>query len=78
MEKFEIMQTVQSVIDNLPSDLWFTKGQLEQLNKNLYDTSRIDVKFGPSAYDEINLKTKLMITDPISGISSLKHRKEII
>ena len=78
MEKFEIMQTVQSVIDSLPSNKNFTKGKLEELNNKLYDTSNINVKFGPSAYDKINLKTKLMITDPISGISSLKHRKEII
>jgi hypothetical protein len=48
------------------------------LNKELYHTGRIDVKFSATAYDKINLKTKLMITDPISGISSLKHRKELI
>ncbi len=79
MEKFEIMKTIQSVIDRLPSNgMNFTKGQLEALNKELYNTSRIDVKFSATAYDKINLKTKFMLTDPISGISSLKHRKELI
>ena len=78
MEKFEIMQTVQSVLDSLPHGMNATKDKLIRLRNQLHNADRIESKFGPSAYDKINLKTKLMITDPISGISSLKHRKEII
>ena len=76
MEKFEIMQSIQNIADTL--DNGFAKEKLLMLNKELYHAGRIDVKFSATAYDEINLKTKLMITDKVSGISSLKHRKEII
>ena len=74
MEKFEIMQTVQSVIDSLPSNMNFTKGKLEELNNKLYDTSNINVKFGPSAYMIENLRTKNLETDTVSGISTLTEK----
>jgi hypothetical protein len=48
------------------------------LNKELYHAGSIESKFSATAYDEINLKNKFMVTDKVSGISSLKHRKEII
>ena len=83
MEKFEIMQSIQNIADLIDDGFTFDspkniKEKLLMLNKELYHTGRIDVSFSATAYDETNLKNKLMITDPISGISSLKHRKELI
>jgi hypothetical protein len=73
MEKFEIMKTVQSVIDSLPNDMNHTKGKLEELNKKLYETDRIDVVFKKEAYSPHNLKHKHLTNK--EGFSQLLYRK---
>jgi len=75
MEKFEIMQSIQNIADTL--DNGFAKEKLLMLNKELYHTGRIDVKFSATAYMITNLRTMKLITDEVSGLSSLRHRKEI-
>ena len=83
MEKFEIMQSIQNIADLIDDSFTFDspkniKEKLLMLNKELYHAGSIESKFSATAYDEINLKNKFMVTDKVSGISSLKHRKEII
>ena len=83
MEKFEIMQEIFNIANSLDGGIASNeerkaKLKLLKLNEKLYNTGRIDVSFSATAYDDTNLKNKLMITDTVSGISSLKHRKEII
>ena len=83
MEKFEIMQSIQNIADLNDDGFTFDspkhiKEKLLMLNKELYHAGSIDSKFSATAYDEIDLKNKFMITDKVSGISSINHRKEII
>jgi len=83
MEKFQIMQSIQNIADLIDDGFTFDspkniKEKLLMLNKELYHAGSIESKFSAIAYDEINLKNKFMVTDKVSGISSLKHRKEII
>ena len=83
MEKFDIMQEILNIANSLDGGIASNeerkaKLRLLKLNEKLYNTGRIDVSFSATAYDETNLKSKSMITDPVSGISSLKHRKELI
>ena len=73
MEKFEIMKTVQSVIDGLPNDMNHTKDKLEELNKELYETDRIDVVFKKEAYSPHTLKHKHRTNK--EGFSQLLYRK---
>ena len=82
MEKFEIMQEIFNIANSLDGGIASNeerkaKLKLLKLNEKLYNTGRIDVSFSATAYDDTNLKNKLMITDTVSGISSLRHRKEI-
>ena len=77
MEKFEIMQTVQSVIDSLPHGMNATKDKLIRLRNQLHNTSKIESKFSATAYMITNLRTMKLITDEVSGLSSLRHREEI-
>jgi len=82
MEKFEIMQEIFNIANSLDGGIASNeerkaKLKLLKLNEKLYNTGRIDVSFSATAYDDTNLKNKLMITDTVAGISSLRHRKEI-
>ena len=74
MEKFEIMQTVQSVLDSLPHGMNATKDKLIRLRNQLHNADRIESKFGPRAYMIENLRTKNLETDPESGISTLTEK----
>ena len=74
MEKFEIMQTVQSVLDSLPHGMNATKDKLIRLRNQLHNADRIESKFGPNAYMIKNLRTKKIETDAVSGISTLTER----
>ena len=74
MEKFEIMQTVQSVLDSLPHGMNATKDKLIRLRNQLHNADRIESKFGPNAYMIRNLRNKKLKTDTVSGISTLTER----
>ena len=76
MEKFEIMKTVQSVIDGLPNDMNHTKGKLEELNKELYETDRIDVVFKKESYSPHNLKHKHLVNK--EGVNQLIKSETIM
>ena len=72
MEKFEIMQSIQDVIDNSNENKSIDK--LIKLRDKLYNVSSVDCKFSATAYDLINLRTKELKTDLMSGLSSLTER----
>jgi len=72
MEKFEIMQSIQDIIDNSNENKSIDK--LIKLRDKLYNVSSVDCKFSVTAYDLINLRTKELKTDLISGLSSLTER----
>ena len=74
MEKFEIMQTVQSVLDSLPHGMNATKDKLIRLRNKIHGADRLESKFGPNAYMIKNLRTKKLETDAVSGISTLTER----
>ena len=74
MEKFEIMQSIQSVLDSLPHDMNATKDKLIRLRNQLHNADRLESKFGPNAYMIRNLRTKKLETDAVSGISTLTER----
>ena len=72
MEKFEIMQSIQDIIDNSNENKSIDK--LIKLRDKLYNVNSVDCKFSATAYDLINLRTKELKTDLISGLSSLTER----
>ena len=72
MEKFEIMQSIQNIIDNSNENKSIDK--LIKLRDKLYNVNSVDCKFSATAYDLINLRTKELKTDLISGLSSLTER----
>ena len=74
MEKFEIMQSIQSVLDSLPHGMNATKDKLIRLRNQLHNADRLESKFGPNAYMIRNLRTKKLETDAVSGISTLTER----
>ena len=74
MEKFEIMQSIQSVLDSLPHGMNSTKDKLIRLRNQLHNADRLESKFGPNAYMIRNLRTKKLETDAVSGISTLTER----
>ena len=74
MEKFEIMQSIQSVLDSLPHGMNATKDKLIRLRNQLHNADRLESKFGPNAYMIRNLRTKILKTDAVSGISTLTER----
>ena len=74
MEKFEIMQSIQSVLDSLPHDMNATKDKLIRLRNQLHNADRLESKFSPNAYMIRNLRTKKLETDAVSGISTLTER----
>ena len=75
MEKFEIMQSIQNIIDNSNENKTIDK--LIRLRNQLHNTSKIESKFSATAYMITNLRTMKLITDEVSGLSSLRHREEI-
>ena len=74
MEKFEIMQSIQSVLDSLPHGMNATKDKLIRLRNQLHNADRLESKFGANAYMIRNLRTKKLKTDAVSGISTLTER----
>ena len=48
--------------------------KLIKLKDKLYNVNSVDCKFSATAYDLINLRTKELKTDLISGLSSLTER----
>ena len=72
IEKFEIMQSIQDIIDNSNENKSIDK--LIKLRDKLYNVNSVDCKFSATAYDLINLRTKELKTDLISGLSSLTER----
>ena len=74
MEKFEIMQSIQSVLDSLPHGMNATKDKLIRLRNQLHNADRLESKFGPNAYMIRNLRNKKLETDAVSGISTLTER----
>ena len=72
MEKFEIMKSIQDIIDNSNENKSIDK--LIKLRDKLYNVNSVDCKFSATAYDLINLRTKELKTDLISGLSSLTER----
>ena len=72
MEKFQIMQSIQDIIDNSNENKSIDK--LIKLRDKLYNVNSVDCKFSATAYDLINLRTKELKTDLISGLSSLTER----
>ena len=72
MEKFEIMQSIQDIIDNSNENKSVAK--LIRLRNDLHNAKRIDCVFHPMAYMISNLRTKNIETDKVSGISTLTER----
>ena len=72
MEKFEIMQSIQNIIDNSNENKSIDK--LIKLRNQIHNADRLESKFGPNAYMITNLRTKKIETDAVSGISTLIER----
>ena len=72
IEKFEIMQSIQDIIDNSNENKSIDK--LIKLRNQLHNADRIESKFHPMAYMIRNLRTKKIETDAVSGISTLTER----
>ena len=72
MEKFEIMQSIQDVIDNSNENKSIDK--LIKLRNQIHNAGKIDCVFHPAAYMISNLRTKNIETDKVSGISTLTER----
>ena len=66
------MQSIQDIIDNSNENKSIDK--LIKLRDKLYNVNSVDCKFSATAYDLINLRTKELKTDLISGLSSLTER----
>ena len=75
MEKFEIMQSIQDIIDNSNENKSIDK--LIKLRNQIHNADRLESKFSATAYMITNLRTMKLITDEVSGLSSLRHREEI-
>ena len=72
MEKFEIMQSIQNIIDNSNENKSIDK--LIKLRNQIHNAGKIDCVFHPAAYMISNLRTKNIETDKVSGISTLTER----
>ena len=72
MEKFEIMQSIQDIIDNSNENKSIDK--LIKLRNQIHNASKIDCVFHPMAYMIRNLRNKKLETDAVSGISTLTER----
>ena len=56
MEKFEIMQSIQNIIDNSNENKSIDK--LIKLRNQIHNANRLESKFGPNAYMIRNLRNK--------------------
>ena len=74
MEKFEIMQSIQNIIDNSNENKSIDK--LIKLRNQIHNADKIDCVFHPMAYMISNLRTKNIETDKVSGISTLTERNK--
>ena len=77
MEKFEIMQSIQTALDNLTADEPRNNrvhDELIRLRNQLHNADRLESKFHPMAYIIDNLRNKKLKTDTVSGISTLTER----
>ncbi len=72
IEKFEIMQSIQDIIDNSNENKSIDK--LIDLRDKIHNAERLESKFGPNAYIIDNLRNKKLKTDTVSGISTLTER----
>ena len=72
IEKFEIMQSIQDIIDNSNENKSIDK--LIKLRNQIHNANRLESKFGPNAYMIRNLRNKKLETDAVSGISTLTER----
>ena len=72
IEKFEIMQSIQDIIDNSNENKSIDK--LIDLRDQIHNADRLESKFSPNAYIIDNLRNKKLKTDKVSGISTLTER----
>ena len=72
IEKFEIMQSIQDIIDNSNENKSIDK--LIRLRNKIHKSDRLESKFGTNSYMIKNLRTKKIETDAVSGISTLTER----
>ena len=72
IEKFEIMQSIQDIIDNSNENKSIDK--LIKLRNQIHNANRLESKFGPNACMIRNLRAKKLETDAVSGISTLTER----
>ena len=72
IEKFEIMQSIQDIIDISNENKSIDK--LIKLRNQLHNADRLESKFHPMAYIIDNLRNKKLKTDTVSGISTLTER----
>ena len=72
MEKFEIMQSIQDIIDNSNENKSIDK--LIKLRNQIHNANRLESKFGPNAYMIRYLRNKKLKTETVSGISTLTER----
>ena len=72
IEKFEIMQSIQDIIDNSNENKSIDK--LIDLRDQIHNADRLESKFSPNAYIIDNLRNKKLKTDTVSGISTLIER----
>tara|TARA_B100001769_G_scaffold272664_1_gene267461 strand:- start:722 stop:952 length:231 start_codon:yes stop_codon:yes gene_type:complete len=72
IEKFEIMQSIQDIIDNSNENKSIDK--LIDLRDQIHNADRLESKFSPNAYIIDNLRNKKLKTDTVSGISTLTER----
>ena len=72
IEKFEIMQSIQDIIDNSNENKSIDK--LIDLRDKIHNAERLESKFHPMAYIIDNLRNKKLKTDTVSGISTLTER----
>ena len=72
IEKFEIMQSIQDIIDYSNENKSIDK--LIDLRDQIHNADRLESKFSPNAYIIDNLRNKKLKTDTVSGISTLTER----
>ena len=74
LDKFEIMKRVRHIADNTTDKC--ATADLENLLKILKETSGIDCAFGPKAYDDISLRTRVLVNN--KNYNSLVHESEVL
>ena len=58
IEKFEIMQSIQNIIDNSNERNNRVYDELIRLRNKIHNADRLESKFNPNAYMIRNLRTK--------------------